>query len=177
MVGGDRTTIGVAIGIPEPFAGTLRDWRDRAGDPQAKQVPPHVTLLPPTEIATVKLPEIVEHLARTAERLGPFEMHLRGTGTFRPVSEVVFVAVAAGIVQCERLERCVRSGPLARFSAYPYHPHVTVAHDLPEEQLDLAYEGLSSFKARFTVSLFTMFEQDEDGVWQPRREFLLQGER
>jgi 2'-5' RNA ligase len=172
----DRTIIGVAIGIPEPYAGVLREWRERAGDPQAKQVPPHVTLLPPTEVATARLPRILRHLGRVAGRLAPFEVDLRGTGSFRPVSEVVFVAVAAGIAHCERLERTVRSGPLAQRRAYPYHPHVTVAHDVPGEQLDVAYEGLADFRARFTVEGFTVFEQDEDGVWQPQREFLLLGE-
>ncbi len=168
-------TIGVAIGIPDPYAAELREWRERAGDPQAKQVFPHVTLLPPTEVAAGRLPAIVEHLAWVAATVEPFEMHLRGTGTFRPLSEVVFVAVAAGISGCERLERGVRSGPLARTTQFPYHPHVTIAHDVPTESLEFAYECLTEYEARFDVESFTMFEQDMDGVWQPQREFRLRG--
>jgi 2'-5' RNA ligase len=171
----ERTTIGVAIGIPEPYAEELATWRERVGDPQAKQVFPHVTLLPPTEIASADLAAIGEHLAGVAARVAPFAVHLRGTGTFRPVSEVVFVAVAAGIAGCELLERGVRSGPLARRTQFPYHPHVTIAQDVPVAALDHAYEGLSGFEARFDVAAFTMFEQDVDGVWQPQREFLLAG--
>jgi len=165
----------VAISIPEPYAAELREWRERAGDPQAKQVFPHVTLLPPTGVAAARLPEIVTHLSAVAGQVAPFEMHLRGTGTFRPLSEVVFVAVAAGISACEQLERGVRSGPLARSTQFPYHPHVTIAHDVPTAALDFAYEGLTDYEARFDVQWFTMFEQDMDGVWQSQREFRLRG--
>jgi 2'-5' RNA ligase len=168
-------TIGVAISIPEPYAGEIREWRERAGDPQAKQVFPHVTLLPPTAVAEERLAEILAHLSAVAARVPTFEMHLRGTGTFRPLSEVVFIAVAAGISACEQLERGVRSGPLARKTQFPYHPHVTVAHDVPTAALDFVYEGLTDYEARFEVECFTMFEQDMDGVWQPQREFRLRG--
>jgi 2'-5' RNA ligase len=170
-----KTTIGVAIGIPEPYAEELRTWRERAGDPQAKQVFPHVTLLPPTEVAGADLAAIADHLSAVASQVAPFAVHLRGTGTFRPVSEVVFVTVAAGIAGCEQLERGVRSGPLARRTVFPYHPHVTIAQDVPTAALDYAYEGLSAFEARFEVCAFTMFEQDADGVWQPQRDFPLTG--
>jgi 2'-5' RNA ligase len=173
---GNLRTIGVAIGIPDPYAAELREWRERAGDPQAKQVFPHVTLLPPTEVAEGRLAAIVEHLTGVAAGVAPFEMHLRGAGTFRPLSEVVFVAVATGISACEQLEHGVRSGPLARETLFPYHPHVTIAHDVPTPSLDLVYEGLTDYEARFDVDRFTMFEQDMDGVWQPQREFRLRGD-
>ncbi len=77
-------------------------------------------------------------------------MHLRGSGTFRPVSPVVFVPLARGISECERLEAQVRSGPLARETLFPYHPHVTVAHDLDEPALDAAFDALATYDARFT---------------------------
>ena len=78
-------------------------------------------------------------------------MHLSGTGTFRPVSDVVFVAVARGIGNCELLANDVRRGPLARSLSFPYHPHVTVAHDVPEDMLELAYSGLADLSAEFRV--------------------------
>jgi 2'-5' RNA ligase len=167
------TTIGVAIDVPEPYARRLRDWRERSGDPLARSVPPHITLLPPTQVPEAALPEIAGHLDRVAAQAAAFEVHLRGTGTFRPVSEVVFIVVAAGIAQCERLEGAVRSGPLTRKTQFSYHPHVTVAHGVPNEQLDVVYEGLTSFDARFKVAEFTMFTQDGAGIWTPQRTFRL----
>ncbi len=113
------------------------------------------------------------HLLSVAESLLPFELHLRGTGTFRPVSDVVFVQLARGIGDLEHLESRVRSGPLERELSFPYHPHVTVAHDLPHPVLDRAYDDLSAYAARFEVWGFSLFEHGPDGVWRPQRDYVL----
>lgn len=166
-----RRDFGVAIGLPEPYSTELTGWRERLGDPHATGIPPHVTLLPPTTLHEADLPLIEGHLKAIASGESPFEMHLRGSGTFRPVSPVVFVPLARGISECERVQVKVRSGPLARELSFPYHPHVTVAHNLPEPALDRAFDSLATYEARFTVWGFTMFEQGPDQVWRPQRDF------
>jgi|SRR5882757_4271006 len=170
-----QITVGVVIALPEPVHSELAAMRHRAGDPQAASVPPHVTLLPPTAISAAALPEVEEHLARVAEKFPPFWMHLSGPGTFRPVSQVVFVQVAAGLSACEQIEAAVRSGPLWSEAPFPYHPHATVAHDVPAAALDAAYDALRGYDVTFPVAGFTMFEQDAAGVWQPQRQFTLDG--
>ena len=166
-----RREIGVAIGIPEPYTSELQGWRERLGDPNAADIPPHVTLLPPTELRTDDLDEAEAHLRAVAQRHAPFTMHLRGSGTFRPISPVVFVPLVQGIGECERLEADVRSGPLQRDVKFPYHPHVTVAHDVEEAQLDRAFLELAVYDARFTVWGFSLFERGKDGAWRPQRDF------
>jgi 2'-5' RNA ligase len=166
-----RRDFGVAFGLPEPYTSELQGWRERLGDPNAAGIPPHVTLLPPTELSEPSLEEVEEHLRRVAASERPFLMHLRGSATFRPVSPVVFVPLVQGIADCERVESKVRSGPLWRRLSFPYHPHVTVAHDLGEEALDLAFASLASYEAVFEVWGFTLFEQDREGVWRPQRDF------
>ena len=170
-----RAVIGVVVPVPEPWAQLLVDWRGKVGDPQAAIVPPHVTLLPPTEVPVSRRPAIAAHLASVARQHPPFEMHLAGTGTFEPVSDVVFVAVARGIGSCELLADAVRSGPLQRSLSHPYHPHVTVAHDVPADMLDLAYSGLSDLSAEFRVDSFTEFEQVDGDAWAVAREYPLSG--
>src|SRR5947209_287203 len=164
--------IGVAIGIPEPYGRELQGWRERLGDPNAKRIVPHVTLLPPTTVATATLPAIEEHLRRVASDEQAFEMRLRGSATFLPVSPVVFVPLVQGISECERLEAKVRTGPLSREIHFPYHPHVTVAHDLPLGALDDAFTALATYEADFRVQGFSLFEQDSDGTWRPQRDFV-----
>jgi 2'-5' RNA ligase len=168
---GDERAFGVAIGLPEPYSAELQGWRERLGDPNAAAVPPHVTLLPPTPVPAGRLDEVEEHLRRIAAAERPFELHLRGSGTFRPVSAVVFVPLARGISDCERVEGKVRSGPLDRPLSFPYHPHVTVAHDLDEAGLDRAFDALAGYDARFSVWGYTLFERGADGVWRPQRDF------
>jgi 2'-5' RNA ligase len=102
-------------------------------------------------------------------------MHLFGTGTFTPVSAVVFVAVARGIGNCELIATDVRRGPLSRELSFPYHPHVTVAHDVPEEMLESAYSGLSDLSAEFRVDSFTEYEQTPGGAWTVARQYPLTG--
>lgn len=170
-----KAVIGVVVTVPEPWAQLLVDWRTKVGDPQARLVPPHVTLLPPTEVSVDDRSAVAEHLAGVARAHPAFTMHLAGTGTFRPVSDVVFVAVARGIGDCELLAGDVRQGPLARPLAYPYHPHVTVAHDVAPDMLELAYGGLADLSAEFRVAHFTEFEQTATGAWAVAREYPLTG--
>jgi 2'-5' RNA ligase len=167
--------LGVVVSIPEPWAELLVEWRGKCGDPQASLVPPHVTLLPPTEVPIGDRAEISAHLARVAAAHAPFDLHLAGTGTFRPVSEVVFVTVARGVAECARIAGDVRTGPLARPLTFPYHPHVTVAHDVPTDMLDMASSGLAELHAEFRVSSFTEFEQLPGGAWAVAREYPLTG--
>jgi 2'-5' RNA ligase len=171
----DTMTLGVAIAIPEPHATVLTGWRRRVGDPAADLIWPHVTLLPPTPVPAAALDDVCAHLEAAASASQPFVMHLSGTGTFRPLSPVVFIQIARGVSDCEVLEKAIRSGPLERGLEFPYHPHVTVAQEVSDEALDAAYDGLSGFVARFPVGKFAMFTRDEDERWQVRTEFELGG--
>ena len=166
-----RRNIGVAIEVPQPYGGQLQRWRQKLGDPEAMRVPPHVTLLPPTGIPTERLAVVEEHLRRIAAEESAFAITLRGTGTFRPVSPVTFVQLAAGISDCERLESRVRSGPLFRELKFNYHPHVTVAQDVDDEALEHGFTELASYAATFEVWGFTLFEEGKDKVWRPQRDF------
>jgi 2'-5' RNA ligase len=167
--------IGVAIGIPEPYGAELQRWRERLGDPNAARIVPHITLLPPTVVGSGALPEIEEHLRRVAARFRSFQIRLRGSATFLPVSSVVFVPLVQGIAECEQIEAQVRSGPLTRPTEYSYHPHVTVAHDLPDDALYRAWTELTSFDASFEVWGFSLFEQGPDLHWRPQRDFSFGG--
>ncbi len=170
------TRIGVAIDIPEPWGSELTRRRGAAGDPQAAYVPAHVTLLGPTEVETDLLPAVEKHLEAVASAQPPFPVHLRGTGTFRPVTDVVFVTLAVGIGECETLAGAITAAEgLRRDSRFPYHPHVTVAQDVPPEALDAVFTDLADFSAHFEVASFTLFSHGGEGLWRPRREFPLGG--
>lgn len=168
---------GVSIAVPEPWGSELQRCREEVGDPMARAIPPHITLMPPTEIPAEQLDMFCQHLQAIAAQKGPFTMRLRGTGTFRPVSPVVFVQVAQGIPMCERLEHAVRRGPVIRDLEFPYHPHVTVAHAIEDAGLDRAFDELAGFDAAFDVTEFHLYEHGGDGVWRPMTGFELSGER
>lgn len=167
---GERT-IGVAIPIPDPYGLQLQRSRQSFGDPLARSIPTHVTLIPPIRVPPAGLVQIEGHLREVAAEERPFPILLRGTGTFRPISPVVFVALAIGISECENIERHLRRGPLERTLSFPYHPHVTVAHHLSDDLLDRAFKELSEYEAEFPVWGFSLYEHGLDGVWRPQRDF------
>lgn len=166
-------TIGVAVAIPEPWATELQDYRTSVGDLTATQIPTHITLIPPTAVEAPDLPSVEEHLAAVSGTVDSFRIHLRGTGTFRPVSPVVFVSVVEGISECELLAQAVRSGPLAVDLEFPYHPHVTVAHHLADAQLDRAFGELADFECEFAADHFALYVHVDSIGWQPTHEFAL----
>lgn len=166
-------TIGVAVAIPEPWATELQDYRTSLGDATAAMIPTHVTLVPPTEVDELHLTEVEKHLEEAAAEVTGFCVHLRGTGTFRPVSPVVFVTLVEGISRCEQLAKALRTGPLDVELAYPYHPHVTIAHHLPDATLDRAFEELSDFECEFDVEKFHLYVHDPATGWRPTRDYPL----
>jgi len=166
-------TIGVAVAIPEPWATQLQDYRTSVGDTMAATIPTHITIVPPTEVTDDELEKIEAHLAVAATEVPAFAVHLRGTGSFRPVSPVVFVTLVEGISQCEQLADAVRRGPLAVDLAFPYHPHVTIAHDVTDAQLDQAFDELARFECEFGVEDFQLYVHDLARGWTPTRYFPL----
>ncbi len=165
-------TIGVALPIPEPFLGELGAYRERFGDPLAHAIVAHITLVPPMEVADEQhLGRILGHLESRAAALDPFTVVLGGAGTFRPVSDVVFVPLEQGEQQVRSAEEAVRCGPLDRKLNFAYHPHVTVAHGLDQEWLDQAYAAMQPYRATFEVDRLGLFVQHSDGVWRLSVEF------
>lgn len=168
-----RTSVGVAIEIPEPYAAVLQAARLACGDPWAHVIGPHVTLVPPTALPTPDLDGTEAVLARAAALFEPFAMELTGTDTFRPASQVVFVRVGRGSTECDALQAAARQGPLAQVLRFPFHPHVTLAHDAPDAELDSAQEEFAGFTASFTVRSFWLYELDPEGTWHGVRSFSL----
>jgi 2'-5' RNA ligase len=165
--------LGVAIPVPEPYGAELQHRREAFGDPLALQIPTHITLVPPTVIHSADLPRVIEHLAQVAATTESFRIRLRGTGTFRPVSPVVFVTLVEGISPCGLLQEKLRRAPLERELVFPYHPHVTVAHNLDGVMLDRASKELAGFHASFDADGFALYEHGLDGVWRPQQTFSL----
>ncbi|MGA9745844.1 MAG: 2'-5' RNA ligase family protein [Nocardioides sp.] len=164
-------TIGVAIAVPEPWGGRLQAYRSDLGDQTATGIPTHITLIPPFDVPEDQMPAVEQHLAEASAVNTAFVVHLRGTGTFRPVSPVVFVTLAEGISGCEQLAESVRRGPLSCDLTFPYHPHVTVAHHLEDDVMDRAFDDLADFDCEFEADRFSLYVHDAADGWVPTRDY------
>jgi 2'-5' RNA ligase len=165
--------IGITIAVPEPFHSFLARAREQFGDKDAGRVPPHVTLLMPTLVEPGELDVLGEHLASVASSHPCFTIRLHGTGTFRPVSPVVFARVDVGASECQALSTAIRRGSLDQEQRFPYHPHVTVAQEVSDEVLDRAVAELSGFDAVFEVTQFDAYLSDDEDEWTPWRSYSL----
>ncbi|MCG2620656.1 2'-5' RNA ligase family protein [Arthrobacter sp. I2-34] len=166
--------VGVVIGVPEPMASELEQWRASFGDPLAAVIPPHITLVTTTPVTDWAA--ATEHVRAVARGQEPFTVTIRGTGTFRPVSPVVYVNVSEGFASCVQLHRKLQSGPLARELEFDFHPHVTVAHGVSLASMDAAEAKLADYAATFTVSSMGLYEHDQSGVWILREELSFDAE-
>ncbi|MCD9155289.1 2'-5' RNA ligase family protein [Aeromicrobium duanguangcaii] len=166
-------TVGVSIAIPEPYGQTLRDKRRSYGDVMADRIPSHITLAPPLVVDESGMDDLGEDLRELTEFFRPFTVSLLGTGTFRPISPVVFVAVSQGIAQIETLAEGVRKAIGAPEPEFPFHPHVTVAHHVPDEALDTALEDLVDFRCTFEVEAIHLYVDEPETGWVPTSAFPL----
>lgn len=172
----DGTSVGVAIEVPSPYREWLRDLRERfATDADTEIIPPHITLVPPVTLPTYDLTDVEKQLRAAARSVAPFTVELAGSGSFRPTTQVVYAALARGAASCDRLQEASRRGPLELDLRFDYHPHVTVAHDVPPEDLDAAETELEHFRAQFEARSFVLYELGPDGVWHTIRTFDLVG--
>ncbi|UWX97891.1 2'-5' RNA ligase family protein [Arthrobacter zhaoxinii] len=156
--------VGIVIAVPEPMASELKDARASFGDPLAAVIPAHITLVTTTE--TDDWEATLNHVRDVAAAQKPFRVTLDGTASFRPVSPVVYLNVGEGFDECTALHKELQSGPLARELAFPFHPHVTVAHDISEQGMDEAVRRLSGYSAGFTVDRVGLYEHDATGLWK-----------
>ncbi|MFW0773780.1 2'-5' RNA ligase family protein [Paenarthrobacter nitroguajacolicus] len=166
--------VGVILGFPPEIARELQEWRASFGDPMAEVIPAHITLI--TTTPTQDWAATREHVREVARNQEPFDITISGTGSFRPVSPVVFVNVEEGFEECVKLHEKLQTGPLERMLPFPYHPHVTVAHDVAQENLDEAETVLRDYRATFPVVSMGLYEHDTNGIWQLREELDFGGD-
>jgi len=171
---GDSPSVGVILGFPPDIAAELQQWRASFGDPMAGVIPAHITLV--TTTPSRDWEATIRHVRSIAGRQAPFTVTISGTGSFRPVSPVVFLRVEDGFGECVSLHEQLQSGPLERELPFPYHPHVTVAHDVAPENLDEAESVLKDYSATFPVVSMGLYEHDSNGIWQLREEFDFGGD-
>jgi len=165
---GEGMSLGVILGFPPGIAEELQRWRASFGDPMATVIPAHITLV--TTTPTDDWEAARDHVREVARTQAPFMVTIAGTGSFRPVSPVVFINVAEGFEECVELHEKLQTGPLARDLPFAYHPHVTIAHDVAPESLDEAETVLKDYRATFPVVSMGLYEHDTNGIWQLREE-------
>jgi 8-oxo-dGTP pyrophosphatase MutT (NUDIX family)/2'-5' RNA ligase len=161
-----RVRLGVIARLPEPLGIHVQAWRRALGDPAAGRVAPHLTLVPPQTVAERDLDRAAALVERAGAESVPFVVELAGAATFLPDSSVAYLAVREGGPALHHLEVALQESPLDR-RTHPFHPHVTVLQDLPEERIEAAAAELAGFRAAFPVFELALMREEPDKVWRP----------
>lgn len=122
----------MALLVRGELAAQLDGVRRACGDPAVDQVAPHVTVIPPINVAEGDLPAAGELLERVAvQQPAALEVLLGPAATFQPASPVCYFAVTGDDAPLiEQLHRSLRTGPLERPDVWPFVPHLTIAVDV-----------------------------------------------
>ncbi len=161
-----RARLGVIARLPEPLGIHVQAWRRALGDPAAERIVPHLTLVPPQTVAERDLGRAVALVERAATGAVPFLIELDGAATFLPDSPAAYLVVREGGPALADLEAALQASPLDR-RTHPFHPHVTIAQDLPADRIEAAARELAGFRAAFPVRELALLREDNDKVWRP----------
>jgi 2'-5' RNA ligase len=125
----------LVVYIPDPLARFLDELREElvpACLPRA-----HVTILPPRPVSG-DLGEVVEHARTLVTGFAPFDI-LAGDVAMFPSTDVIYIGIQQGEAELRELYRTLNRGPLAFQEPFPYHPHITLAQDLPADRVQQLY--------------------------------------
>ena len=165
-----RARLGVIARLPEPLGIHVQAWRRALGDPAAERIAPHLTLVPPQTVAERDLDRAVALVERAAAEAVPFLVELDGAATFLPEAPVAYLVVREGGPALGDLEAALRESPLDR-RTHPFHPHVTLAQDLPPDRIEAAARELAGFRAAFPVRELALMREERDPerakAWRP----------
>jgi hypothetical protein len=147
----------LVIYLPEPLCGFLDDLRLEmvpGCNPHA-----HVSVLPPRPLPVAPETAIEEARAIVAG-FPPFDIELGEIEKF-DATDVIYIGLAAGADPLRKLHASLNRGALAFDEPFAYHPHITLAQEIPPDRVgplrDLAvrrwreFPGPRSFRAGHTV--------------------------
>jgi 2'-5' RNA ligase len=167
-----RRRLGVVLLLPDPVAGEVHGLRRACADPALDQVPPHLTLVPPVNVAEADLADGLRVLRDAAAEASSLVLRLGPPETFLPVEPVLQLGIGGEDAQLEALHALRNRAflpPLARPLAHPFVPHVTLCASGTPGWIEQAARTLVAYEADLVVDRLHLLQELalEDGrQWQ-----------
>jgi len=137
----------------------------------------HVSVLPPRPLA-VDWRIACEQAQGLAERWNPFEIEASSVQVFSSTT-VVYLQIRAGARQLRRMHDAMNTGPLEFREPFSYHPHITLAQDIPRDSVpairDLAARRWERFHSgrSFRADRLVFVRNTSTACWKDLTEFSL----
>ena len=164
-----RLRLGVALLVPSPVAEEIDGLRRAVGDRSLSRVPPHITLVPPVNVALADLGAALAVLRRAAASIrSRLTVTLGAPDTFLPANPVLYLPVGDGADAVHRLRERVWYPPLTRSLTWPFVPHVTLADDADPQRIGSAVAALADYRATVTFDRIHLLVERRPGPqWRP----------
>jgi 2'-5' RNA ligase len=140
-----RRRLCVALVCPPRLARGVDDLRRALGDTRTEVIGPHVTLVPPVNVAAEDVTWAWKSVRAAATATRPFELVLGPAASFAPTTPTIHLSVGgeeADLEQLVRLRDSLFVGPLSRPDRRSYVPHVTLRRSTSQEQVDGALAAM-----------------------------------
>lgn len=173
-----RQRLGVVLLVPEPLATRIDGLRVALGDGALGRIPPHVTLVPPVNVAERDLSAAFATVRAAAASSPTLALRLGPVDTFQPVNPVAYLRVTAEPHQrtaLDDLRRACIAGPLDRPQQHEFVPHVTIADELAPRRLDACGDVLADFEAQVSIDRVQVLAEQPGRVWVPIADVPLGG--
>ncbi len=129
----------------------------------------HVTILPPRPI-DAGIGEAWEHIYGHLRDYPAFDVATGGVEVFLNTG-VVYTALASGRREFREMHDALNEGPLHFIEPHSYHPHITLAQGLEQEEVQPVFEDAQARWAayrgprRFEVETVTFVQNTIDNRW------------
>jgi len=153
--------------IPEPL-GSFLDGLRKELVPECS-LRSHVSILPPRPLFHSEQ-AAHDQIEQECRRTPRFRIEAGSIRVF-PVTNVIYIEVATGEDELRQMHDSLNADVLQFKEAYFYHPHITLAQQLPAEQILMAYE-LAQRRWReyqqvrgFDVDVITFVQNTHSNRW------------
>ncbi len=134
--GGRPSLYALVIYLPDPLRTFLDDLRLEmipGCNPHA-----HVSVLPPRPL-TEPPDEAIQQSLSAMAGFAPFQVQLGQIEKFN-ATDVIYISVERGADQLRKMHASLNHGALAFDEPYAYHPHITLAQEIPAGRVEQLLE-------------------------------------
>jgi 2'-5' RNA ligase len=156
-----RRRFAVALMVPEPWRTEVDALRRAVADPRLGRIGPHITLVPPVNIAGEDVSDALRVVRTAAAAHGPLELTIGPATTFLPGSPVAYLAVHP-VQPVTALHRAVNQPPIERREERPFVPHVTLTTDETSERLTAIVTALAGYVREVPFEHVHLLEHTRD---------------
>lgn len=134
-----RRRVLVAIVPPVTVAEQVRTLRWALGDRRPERIVPHVTIVPPFNVATDDVDRFRRHIRSVVLATTPFSVSVSGLATFAPSTPTIHLEVHdGGSGALTQLRSRLGLDGLVPVDGRPFRPHMTVRSRASDEQIEAA---------------------------------------